>query len=170
MASVCGVSAIRDCREQDHDAIVALSLRAWAPVFASVGGVLGEEIDTLLHGTDWREHQAREVRATLCAAEKRAWVAEYRGHVVGFVVAGVVDETRLIGEIAMVAVDPGAQRHGIGSALTEHATEWLRGQGLRVAMINTGGDIGHEPARRTYDRLGFRSFPNALYFRALPPP
>jgi GNAT superfamily N-acetyltransferase len=81
----------------------------------------------------------------------------------------VVDETRLLGEIVMVAVDPRAQGRGVGSALTEHATAWLREQGMRVAMINTGGDPGHEPARRTYDRLGFRSFPNALYFRALPP-
>ena len=88
----------------------------------------------------------------------------------GFVAAGVVDQTRLIGEVAMVAVDPAAQRHGIGSALTEHATTWLREQGMRVAVINTGGDLGHEPARRVYERLGFRLFPNALYFRTLDSP
>ena len=163
------MSAIRDCREQDHDAIVALSLRAWAPVFASVSDVLGEELGTLLHGTDWQEHQAREVHATLNDAESRTWVAEDRGLVVGFVAAKVGDEARLLGEITMLAVDPDAQRHGIGSALIEHATGWLREQGMRVVMINTGGDPAHEPARRTYDRLGFRSFPNALYFRSLPP-
>ena len=67
----------------------------------------------------------------------------------------------------MVAVDPAAQRHGIGSSLTEHATAWLREQGMRVAVVDTGGDAGHEPARRVYEQLGFRLFPSAQYFRAL---
>jgi GNAT superfamily N-acetyltransferase len=100
-------------------------------------------------------------------AKKRVWVAEADTRLVGFVAAGVVDQARLIGEVAMVAVDPAVQRQGIGSALTEHATTWLREQGMRVAVINTGGDPGHEPARQVYERLGFRLFPNALYFRAL---
>jgi hypothetical protein len=55
------MTAIRDCRALDHDEIVELSLRAWAPVFMSVGEVLGRELSTLLHGADWREHQAGEV-------------------------------------------------------------------------------------------------------------
>jgi hypothetical protein len=70
------MTAIRDFRPRDQDEIVELSLRAWAPVFASAGELLGEELDTLPHGKDWREHQAREVRATLHDADKRAWVAE----------------------------------------------------------------------------------------------
>lgn len=139
MVSVLGMTAIRDCRPEDHDEIVELSLRAWAPVFASVGEVLGEELHTLLHGTDWREHQARDVRATLGDAAKRAWVAEDEGRVVGFAAAAVVDEARLIGELAMVAVDPAAQRRGIGSSLTERATAWLQEQGMCVAVIGTGG-------------------------------
>jgi GNAT superfamily N-acetyltransferase len=161
------MTAIRDCRSEDHDGIVELSLRAWAPVFASVGEVLGEELDTLLHGTDWREHQAREVRDTLKDDAKRVWVAEDGGRVVGFVAAAVVDPVRLIGEVVMVAVDPDAQRHGIGGSLTEHATAWLREQGMRVAVLGTGGDPGHEPARRVYERLGFQLFPSAQYFRVL---
>ncbi len=163
------MTAIRDCRARDHDEIVQLSLRAWAPVFASVGDVLGRELSMLLHGADWREHQAGEVRATLRDPAKRVWVAEYEGRVAGFVSAAVVDKARLIGEIAMVAVDPAAQRHGVGSSLTEHATAWLREQGMRVAVLGTGGDRGHEPARRIYERLGFGLFPSAQYFRVLHP-
>lgn len=163
------MTAIRDCRPEDHDETVELALRAWAPVFASVGEVLGEELDTLLHGTDWREHQARDVRAALEDAARRVWVAEDASRIVGFVVAMVADDARLIGEIHMVAVDPEAQRHGVGSSLTEHAAAWLREQGMRVVMIGTGGDPGHAPARRLYDRLGYRLFPSAQYFRVLDP-
>ena len=45
----------------------------------------------------------------------------------------------LIGEIAMVAVDPAAQRRGIGSSLTEHATAWLCAVLPRAAPLVTYG-------------------------------
>jgi hypothetical protein len=43
---------IREYSPTDEAAVVALSLRAWVPVFASMRGVVGDEIDTLLHGED----------------------------------------------------------------------------------------------------------------------
>ena len=160
---------IRECSAGDHDAVVALSLRAWTPVFASVDDVLGEELSALLHGADWRVHQAREVRETLEDASQQVWVAELSAQVVGFAAAAVFDAQRMIGEIGMVAVDPAAQGRGVGRALTEHAAGWLQDRGMRVAMVETGGDAGHAPARRVYERLGFRSMAIARYFRALPP-
>ena len=39
----------------------------------------------------------------------------------------------------------------MGRALADHATAWLRDAGMRVAVIGTGGDPGHAPARRLYD-------------------
>jgi len=158
---------VRESAPADHEAVVALSLRAWLPVFASVADVLGDELSTLLHGDDWRAHQAGAVLATLSAASNRVWVAEVDGALSGFVAAAVVDEQRLIGEIVMLAVDPAAQHQGVGTALTEHATSWLREQGMRVALIGTGGDPGHLPARRLYEKLDYRLMPSAQYFRAL---
>jgi hypothetical protein len=38
---------------RDEEPVVALSLRAWAPVFSSMEQVLGREIFVRLHG-DWR--------------------------------------------------------------------------------------------------------------------
>jgi hypothetical protein len=64
---------IRACSAADHDAVVALSLRAWAPAFESVDGVLGEALSKLLHGEDWRVHQAEEVRETLADASHSVW-------------------------------------------------------------------------------------------------
>jgi ribosomal protein S18 acetylase RimI-like enzyme len=158
---------IRDRAAGDEETIVALSLRAWEPVFRSVASELGPDLNTLLHGGDWRVHQEREVRETLARDGMRTWVADEDGRVAGFVSAAVVDPRRLIGEIAMLAVDPASQRHGIGSELTEIATEWLRESGMRVALLGTGGDEGHAPARRVYDRAGFTRFPVVQYFKAL---
>jgi ribosomal protein S18 acetylase RimI-like enzyme len=94
-------------------------------------------------------------------------VAEREASICGFVVAVVVDPGRGLGEIAMLAVDPAEQGHGVGWALTEHASEWLRTAGMRVAMIGTGGDAGHTAARRLYERAGYSLVPMARYFKAL---
>ncbi len=67
----------------------------------------------------------------------------------------------------MLAVDPEDQDRGVGTALTDHATVWLRQSGMRVVMIETGGDRGHAPARRVYEKSGYQLIPMARYFRAL---
>jgi len=68
--------SLRPYAPVDEDAVVEMSLRAWAPVFASMEGVLGTELHRLLHGEDWRVYQAASVRATLAEADASAWVAE----------------------------------------------------------------------------------------------
>ena len=84
----------------------------------------------------------------------------------GFVAATLHSE-RLIGEIVMLAVDPDAQDRGTGTALTEFATGWLRDTGMRIAMVETGGDDGHSPARRVYEKADYVLLPVARYFKAL---
>jgi hypothetical protein len=98
---------IRDFQPSDGEAVVALSLRAWAPVFGSMEQVLGREIFVRLHGEDWREYQAPSVRGVLA------------------------DDA------------------------------------MRVAMIGTGGDPGHAPARRVYEKADYTLIPMARYFKAL---
>jgi GNAT superfamily N-acetyltransferase len=156
---------IRNYRPDDEEPVVQLSLRAWAPVFASLEQVLGREIAARLHG-DWRKYQADAVRDTLADHVVRTWVAEGERGVVAFA-AATLHRERLIGEITMLAVDPGAQGHGIGTGLTEFATGWLREAGMRVAMVETGGDPGHAPARHVYEKAGYAPLPVTRYFRAL---
>jgi ribosomal protein S18 acetylase RimI-like enzyme len=161
-------ASIRDHRPADDSPVVELALRAWAPVFASLEVVLGREIFHRLHD-DWRRDQMKAVRETLSGAA-RVWVAEAEveaeRRVVGFV-AVTLNEERLIGEIAMLAVDPADQGHGVGIALTASATEWLRSSGMRVAVVETGGDAGHAPARALYEKAGYTLLPVARYFKPL---
>jgi GNAT superfamily N-acetyltransferase len=156
---------IRRYDPPDEAPIVQLSLRAWAPVFASIRRVLGDEIFEILH-PDWREDQAREVRKVLSGSSNSVWVAATEGAAIGFV-AATVHPDGLMGEVVMLAVDPDQQRRGVGAALLECATEWLRSSGVRIAVVETGGDPGHAPARRTYDRASYTPLPIVRYFRAL---
>ena len=156
---------IRDYGPLDEEAVVELSLRAWTPVFSSLEQVLGREIFVRLYG-DWRQYQDKDVRETLADGAARVWVAEAARGVVGFVAARLHLE-RQLGEVWMLAVDPDAQGRGIGTALTEVATGWLREAGMTVAMVETGADPGHAPARRVYEKAGYALFPVARYFKAL---
>ena len=154
---------IRPFTQTDTDAVVELSLRAWEPVFASLRDALGAELEDALHG-DWREYQRRSVQTT-CATCEHIWVAEVDDVVVGFVAVLIHDAT--LGEIHMIAVDPDYQRAGIASALTEFALAWIGDQGVAVAMVETGGDLGHAPARTTYEKAGFTPLPVVRYFKKL---
>jgi GNAT superfamily N-acetyltransferase len=108
----------------------------------------------------------KDVRDTLVDAATKVWVAEAARGVVGFVAAKLHPE-RQIGELWMLAVDPDEQGRGIGTALTEVATGWLREAGMTVAMVETGDDSGHAPARRVYEKAGYTLLPVARYFKAL---
>jgi len=160
---------IRPVREEDHDALEALAIRAWEPVFASVNAALGGELAMALHGDDWQNHHAAELRDILAADATATWVAEVDGRPAGFVAARVADPARRIGEVRIIGVDPAAQQGGIGSALLRHAEGWLQDQGMAVVFVETGGDPGHAPARHLYESSGYQRFPSAQYFRVLPP-
>ncbi|AHY46385.1 Acetyltransferase (GNAT) family [Rubrobacter radiotolerans] len=160
------MARIRPFRSRDAGAIVALSLRAWEPVFASLERVLGSEVFLRQH-PDWREDQRRVVEEVLAEKGDRVWVAEADGGVVGFVAIELHHPERDMGETSILAVDPDHQGSGVGSALTDYALERLREAGMRVATVETGGDPGHAPARRTYEKAGYVKLPVTRYFKNL---
>ncbi len=160
---------IRPLDDRDADAVVELSLRAWAPAFASLEQVLGSEIFRRQH-PDWREDQRRAVEDVLATKKRRVKVADEVGTgaaVVGFVAIELHHPEREMGEISILGVDPDYQGSGIGTALTEFALERLEEAGMTVAMVETGGDRGHAAARRTYEKAGFTLLPIARYFKNL---
>ena len=155
---------IRPFDDRDAEAVVDLSLRAWAPAFASVERALGPEIFGRQH-PDWREDQRRAVEEVCATKKGRVWVAEVGASVVGFVAVELHRPERGMGQTSMLAVNPDYQGAGIGTALTEFALDSLKDAGMKVAMVETGGDLGHAAARRTYEKAGYTLLPIARYFR-----
>lgn len=148
-----------------RDAVVRLSLRAWAPVFESLQNVMDDEVFRHFH-PDWRAGQQKAVEDVCAAEDVHVWVAVVGESVAGFV-AVKLHAADAMGEVYMLAVDPDFQRRGVGSALMTFALEWMRAAGMAVAMVETGGDPGHAPARRVYEQLGFGLLPIARYFKKL---
>jgi ribosomal protein S18 acetylase RimI-like enzyme len=155
---------IRPATPDDEDAIAALSLDAWAPVFASMAEIVGPTLFRQLFTSDWRRYQEDDVRRACKTYD--VWVAVAAGEVAGFVAVHLPDGEEH-GEIYMLAVAPAHQGEGIGVRLTQLATDHMRAAGRKLAIVNTGGDPGHAPARATYERAGFVSLPQRQYYLLL---
>ena len=147
------------------DAVVRLSLRAWAPVFDSIQKVMDFDVYREFY-PDWRVSQKKAVEEACTSAEMKVWVAVESASTAGFVALKLNAELGL-GEVYMIAVDPDYQCRGIGTALMEFALDQMKVAGMSIAMVETGGDPGHAPARRTYERLGFGLLPITRYFKKL---
>ena len=157
---------IREFHEGDLETVVEFSLRAWSPVFASVRDVLGDDIFLRLH-PDWKANQAEAVRSSCTNDERDVFVAVANGRPVGFVAIALNAFHERMGVIDIIGVDPDYQRRGISLRLTEFATKHMRSCGMDIAVVETGGDPGHAPARRAYETAGFTLLPIARYFRLL---
>jgi ribosomal protein S18 acetylase RimI-like enzyme len=88
------------------------------------------------------------------------------GKVVGFV-AYELKDTSKIGEVQLLAVHPEYQNHGIGTELNIFALGKLKESGMKVAVVGTGGDEGHAPARRSYEKAGYTGLPLVRYYKEL---
>ncbi len=159
--------AIRRLDAADVDTVVAFSLAAGAPVFAGIEAELGPAVHRMLF-PDWRSMQAPEVETVCRSTGHEVWVAVDGDRPVGFVAVRYVDEDAVrAGEIDMVAVDPRYQRGGVGAALLRHAMDEIRAAGVGLAVLSTGGDAGHAPARALYESLDFRPFRIVRYYHPL---
>lgn len=157
--------SIRSIVPDDMEDIVRLSLAAWAPVFRSFEQVLGSKIYLHIY-PEWRRQQ-REVVEKICRDEKTlVWVAEFDERVTGFIAYTLNDEEKT-GEVELLAVHPDYQNRGIGTVLNNFVLEKMRESGMELAVVGTGGDPGHAPARRTYEKAGYIPLPIVRYYQDL---
>jgi GNAT superfamily N-acetyltransferase len=157
---------IRPYSEDDLETIVELSLLAWEPVFTAWQQILGPTLYPLAIYPDWRKSQ-KEVVEKSCRNEKfNTWVAVVDGKVVGFVAYELNEESK-IGEVQILAVHPENQNHGIGTELNLFALQKLKEGGMKLAVVGTGGDEGHAPARRSYEKAGYTALPLVRYYQEL---
>lgn len=149
-----------------RDAIVRLSLRAWTPVFDSIQNSMDADVYQAFYPDNWRVRQQKAVEDVCAASDTNVWVAIEADATVGFIALKLHSDDSM-GEIYMIAVEPDFQSRGIGTALIEFALTWMKDVGMSIAMVDTGGDPGHAPARHTYEKVGFGMLPIARYFKKL---
>jgi ribosomal protein S18 acetylase RimI-like enzyme len=159
--------AFRRAFPEDEPRLQAIRRAAFAPVFASFRSLLGDELYDLAQR---REDEAQEAMLSSLLAPDSVWelyVAESGGEIAGFVSVQLNHETG-VGEIGLNAVDPPRGSAGIGTAMYELVVRRMVESGMKVAMVATGGDSSHEPARRAYRKAGFdKAIPSVWMVRKL---
>ena len=156
---------IRPFTEQDLDQIIELSLLAWEPVFDSFKQVLGDKIYTLIY-PDWRKGQSEGVKKVCTDEKMHVLVAQVDDRVVGFLTYELNEENQN-GEVMLLAVHPDYQNHGVGTQLNVVALGQMKAAGMKLAVVSTGGDEGHAPARRSYEKAGYIGLPLVRYYKDL---
>jgi ribosomal protein S18 acetylase RimI-like enzyme len=157
---------VRPVRDSDVEDLVDLSWLAWEPIFSSFEQILGPGIYPIIY-PDWRESQREGIEKVCREREEIAvWVAELDGRVVGFV-AYELDDKDQTGQVQLLAVHPDYQNRGIGTELNVFALEKMKESGMKLAVVGTGGDHSHAPARRSYEKAGYTALPLVRYYRDL---
>jgi ribosomal protein S18 acetylase RimI-like enzyme len=139
---------------------------AFAPVFQSFRDILGPRMSALAMST--AEPEQGDLLDAICKPDSNhhVFVAEIDDVIVGFVSYALHPDKR--GEITLNAVHPDHGRKGLGTALYNFALARMKEAGMTYATVGTGGDPSHEPARRTYEKVGFNvHIPSVYMYREL---
>jgi ribosomal protein S18 acetylase RimI-like enzyme len=157
---------IRPVRSPDVEDLVRLGLSAWAPVFASFRQILGSGIYQAIW-PEWQRSQREGIEAVCQDSDKTdVWVAEMDGAVVAFL-AYELHGSDKTAEVVYLATDPEYQNRGIGTELNLFALERMKASGAELAVVGTGGDPSHAPARRSYEKAGYTGLPLVRYYKKL---
>ncbi|MET0727258.1 MAG: GNAT family N-acetyltransferase [Acidimicrobiales bacterium] len=130
---------LRRGRRSDRQTILAVDGAAFSPFWH-------------LDGSGLDDAMAATPAARLRIAERPD-----DGSVAGYAITGRAGAR---GYLQRLAVDPGLQRGGIGSALVGDGVRWLKRWGAREVLVNTQEE--NTSALALYEALGFRRQPGGL--------
>jgi len=144
----------REFESADLDVILDIAVAAWQPVFESTRDIVGDEIFDIAYPTPDDSKRAQITMASQSDDPREIWIAELDNEIVGFIVVHMYHDRR-VAEIGNNAVKPGLQHRGIGATMYEFVLDRMRQAGMKAAVVTTGGDEAHAPARRAYEKVGF---------------
>ena len=151
-------------REEHIDAAGNIAIKAWEPIRREYKEMLGKKLYEAFFD-DWQTNKRNSVINSLKSG--RGYVVLVEGTVAGFI-SYRVDESTKTGEILENAVDSRFSGMGIGTMMYNFVIEKMREEGMLFAVVTTGADNTHAPARRSYEKAGFEKYLSSVkYFREI---
>jgi len=148
----------------DLNDLLTLTLLAFEPIFISFEKILGSHIYAIIY-PDWQKRQTEGIEKISQDNKISLWVAEVDGKVVGYIAFEIYADASA--EVQLLAVHPEYQNRGIGTQLNTFVLQQMKANGVKLAIISTGGDESHAPARRSYEKAGYTALPLVKYYQAL---
>lgn len=144
---------VRPARKADWETMIAIADRAFLPIRRTTRAALGDLISDVLYPAGDERSKGLEVRRFLETTPENALVCESGGKIVGFLTYRI---DGAVGTISNNGADPENHVPGTGSAMYRAVMEIFRAKGCKVAKVMTGLDDVFAPARRAYQKAGFR--------------
>ena len=156
---------MREYRSDDLEQVMNIANAAWQPIRKMSREALGDTISNILNPAGDAESKGLQVKAQIDSGQYGIAVCEHDGQIVGFITWQIVGR---IGEICNNAARPDTGLKGIGQAMYHFVLAKFREAGVKVVRVTTGLDWAHVPARRAYERAGFKKHLDLItYFMEL---
>jgi ribosomal protein S18 acetylase RimI-like enzyme len=161
-------AVLRHARNEDFEAVGALTVASYRAIQESFVSMLGEECYDAVRlepELSWEERKIQQNRRLFAEHPEQLWVLEEDGDVFGFVSFWLFPS---YGHIDNNGVRADRVGQGWATFMYRHVLEHFRARGLRFAHVDTGLDDAHIPARRAYEATGFdRRVPTVDYWQDL---
>ena len=163
-------AVLRHANEEDLEAVDALTVESYRPIFESFVAMLGEDCYEAVRREpelNWEERKIQQNRRLYAEHPDQVWVLDEDGDVFGFVSFWLFPE-KSYGHIDNNGLRADRVGQGWATFMYRHVLEHFRAQGFRFAHVDTGLDDAHIPARRAYEATGFdRQVPTVDYWQDL---
>ncbi len=158
---------IRKVNDNDLQSVLEIAVKAFTPIHESFRKLLGANVFKMVY-PDWIESQNNYIKELFSDRNKdHFFVVEKEGKIVAFI-SLLIEEGKDKAEIGINAVHPDHSRTGIGMHMYEYALNYMKGKGIKLVEVSTGGDDAHAAARNAYKKAGFTaSLPLVKFYKEL---
>ena len=144
---------MREYKSEDLAKVMEIANIAWRPIRQMSREALGDTIADILNPAGDDCSKGLQVKAQIESGQWGIAVCEHEGEVVGFITYSI---NGIWGEICNNGALTSTGLKGIGQTMYKFVMEEFRKAGVKVAKVTTGLDWAHAPARRAYERAGFK--------------
>jgi ribosomal protein S18 acetylase RimI-like enzyme len=144
---------MRPYQNEDLADVMEIANIAWRPIREMSRAALGDKIADFLNPAGDSVSKGLQVKAQIESGNWGIAVCEHEGKLVGFITYSI---NGAMGEICNNGALTSTGLKGIGQTMYKYVMEEFRKAGVKFVKVTTGLDWAHAPARRAYERAGFK--------------